>query len=129
MLFDTSVFADYLRHNDQWAIYFVELAIDGLQPGCFSVITEAELWTGVRNRGEESRISALLSRFEAIDLTSRMARLAGNLLLSRSEGERRAHFADALIAASAIEIGESILTADRGSERVFGGQPDYLVYR
>ena len=129
MLVDTSVFVDYLRHDDPEAIYFVELVIDRLQPGYSAVITEAELWTGVRNRREESRIAALLSRFETIDLTSSIARLAGNLLLSKSQGELRAHFADALIAASAIELGEPILTADRGSERVFGGQANYLVYR
>ncbi len=100
-----------------------------MTPGYASVITEAELWTGVRNRREESRIAALLSRFETIDLTSSIARLAGNLLSSKSQGELKAHFADALIAASAIELGEPILTADRGSERVFGGQANYLVYR
>ena len=38
-------------------------------------------------------------------------------------------FADALIAATTQEIGQSILTADGKSRNVFGDRVNYLVYR
>jgi predicted nucleic acid-binding protein len=128
-LFDTSAFIDYLNHNDPDAIAYIEAVIDGSETGCCSVITEAELWAGIRNEREDLRVTTLVSKFEGISLTSSMARLAGNLLSSRSEGEKRAHFGDALIAATALEHGEIIFTADRISERVFGHRATYLVYR
>ncbi len=129
MLFDTSVLIDYLKQNDLGAVYFVELVIDGLQPGYCSAIAEAELWTGVRNNREAARILALLERFTVIPFTSDTARLAGSLLRGKSGGEIKAHFADALIAATALEISQSILTADGKSQTVFGSQVNYLVYR
>lgn len=75
------------------------------------------------------RIEALISKFESIPVTSSIARLASNLLRGRSGGEIRAHFGDAIIAASAIWLGETILTADRTSRRVFGDRAQYHVYR
>jgi predicted nucleic acid-binding protein len=129
LLFDTSVLIDYLRQSDLGAVYFVELVIAGLQLGYCSAVVEAALWTGVRNNREAARITALLERFTTIPFTSETARLAGNLLRGKSEGEIKAHFADALIAATTQEIGQSILTADGKSRNVFGDRVNYLVYR
>ena len=69
-----------------------------------------------------------LSYFAVVAVDTNIARLAGNLLNRKSSGEKKAHFRDALIAATAIQQGETILTADRGSQRVFGDDADYLVY-
>ena len=127
-LFDTSTIIDYqLDHPD--ARSYVDAVIDGRESGCCSVITEAELWTGIQSRRQGLQTSVLLSKFESIPLTSNMARLAGELLLGKSKDEIKAHFGDALIAAAAIERGETVLTADSGSQRVFGHRVDYLVYR
>ena len=93
------------------------------------MITEVELRSGIRNRLEELRIEELLSRFNILPITSAVARIAGDLLRGKSQNERRAHFGDALIAASAIDQGEVVLTADSASVRVFGSQARYQVYR
>jgi len=107
----------------------VELACDGLILAYCSVITEAEVFSGVRNRRERAEIESLLSNFQIIPVTSSIARLAGNLLSGKDRDQIKAHFGDALIAASAIETGETILTADGRSQRVFGNQANYLVYK
>ena len=128
-LFDTTVFIDCLQRNNLDAVRHVQTVIEGTDSGCCSVITEAELWAGIRNRREELDRAALMSKFEIIPVTSNIARLAGGLLRGRSVGEIKAHFGDALIAASAMQVGETVLTADRASQRVSGSQAQYLVYR
>jgi predicted nucleic acid-binding protein len=128
LLFDTSALIDYLRRSNQDAISRVEAVINGSELGHCSAITEAELWTGIRNRRSELEAIALLAKFQIIPVTSSIARLAGNLLRGKDENQIKAHFGDALIAASAIEVGETILTADGKSQRVFGSQASYLVY-
>jgi predicted nucleic acid-binding protein len=131
LLFDTSDLIDYLRRSNQDAISRVEAVINGSELGYCSVVTEAELWAGIRNRRSELEAIALLAKFQIIliPVTSNIARLAGNLLRGKDENQIKAHFGDALIAASAIEVGEMILTADGRSQRVFGNQANYLVYK
>ena len=128
MLFDTSVFVDRLRQASQAASSYVDGVISGTSGYC-STITEAELWVGVRNAREAAQLDALLSYFTIIPLSSGIARKSGNLLHLMNPLQIKAHFADALIAATALEIGETILTADGKSQLVFGGQVNYLVYR
>ena len=70
---------------------------------------------------------AILSKFTVIPVDSRVARLAGELL--RNVGGSKAHFGDAIIAASANLQGETILNADAASQRIFEHWTDYLVYR
>ena len=91
------------------------------------MITEAELWAGIRNIEEELTVAAALSEFTVIPISSIVAPLAGRLL--RSVGGNKAHFGDALIVASAIQQGETVFTANAASQRVFGHRADYLVYR
>ena len=95
--------------------------------GICSVITEAELWAGIRNIREELQVAAALSEFTVIPVNSSVARSAGRLL--RNVGGNKAHFGDAIIAATAIQQVETVLTADSASQRVFGHRADYLVYR
>ena len=128
MLYDTSTFIDYLNAEPSVAPYFRNLST-GPRPECYSAITEAELWVGIRDVNDEMRIAEVLSRFTLVPVDGRIARLAGELLKGRSKPEIRAHFADALIVASAIQQGETVLTADASSQRVFGHRADYLVYR
>ena len=102
----------------------MQLVIEKLEPGYCSVITEAELWAGIRNRREEIRIAALLSNFQVIPLTTSVARSTGRLMRGKSSGEIKAHFADAMIAASAIEVNQTILIADGRSNRLLKN-PDF----
>ena len=121
------MFVDYLRGSPQAADYLTQVQ-DGSITGICSVVTEAELWAGHRDPQEELMAAVALSYFAVVPVDTNIARLAGNLLNRKSSGEKRAHFRDALIAATAIQQGETILTADRGSQSVFGDNADYLVY-
>ena len=118
-----------MRSSTQDSTRYVEAVISGSEPGSCSVVTEAEIWTGIRHSQERIEAAALISKFEIIPLNSEIARLAGSLLNGKSQGEIRAHFGDALIAATAIQHGEPILTADQASQRVFGTSIEYIVYR
>ena len=127
MLWDTSVFVDYLRSRPPSLAYMEQVRSGEVQGYC-SVITEAELWAGHRSNEEQLKAAAALYYFSIFPVDSATARLAGNLLNQKSEGEKKAHFRDALIAATAIRQGESVLTADAASQRLFGSSVDYLVY-
>jgi predicted nucleic acid-binding protein len=128
LLYDTSVLIGYLRRNDPRATLYVDVVRNGMVSACCSVVTEAELFTGIRNRRERAEVDSILDEFQIIPMTSSIARLAGSLLRGKDENQIKAHFGDALIAASAIDAGETILTADGRSQRVFGSQVSYLVH-
>ena len=106
-LFDTNVLIDYLRGNPEAASY-VNAVIDGAEPGYLSAITLVELGRALRNKKEQLEIDALTSRFQIVPFTSEIAVLARDL--SSNEG---LEIGDAIIVASAIHVGATLLTADR----------------
>ncbi len=126
MFWDTTAFIDYIR-GLPIAVQTFDRIQAGSELGYCSVITEAELWAGIRNIEEELTVAAALSEFTVIPVNSSVARLAGRLL--RNVGGNKAHFGDAIIAATSIQQGETVLTADAASQRVFGDRAEYLVYR
>jgi predicted nucleic acid-binding protein len=128
LLYDTSVLIGYLRRNNPRATLYVDVVRNGTVSACCSVVTEAELFTGIRNRRERAEVESILDEFQIIPMTSSIARLAGSLLRGNDENQIKAHFGDALIGTSAIDAGETILTTDGRSQRVFGSQVSYLVH-
>lgn len=121
-LFDTSVLLDYLR-GDPKAAPYVEAVINGSAVGYLSVITIAEVGGAIRDSEEGLMVDALTSSFEIVPLTADIAMLARSLL------HQRTRVADALIAATAIKLGVTVLTADVAAQSEFGTQAAYLVYR
>jgi predicted nucleic acid-binding protein len=128
LFWDTSTLVDYLRAVPAAVHYFEQIRGASGRPYC-SVITEAEIWAGNRNNEEELRAAAALYYFTVIPVDTDVARLAGNLLNAMSRNQIKAHFGDAIIAASAIQQDETILTADAASQRTFGHRVNYQVYR
>jgi toxin FitB len=98
LLVDTGVFVDHLR------------GARPLQPGArrlsYSVITRCELFAG--RDGDEEAISVLLGALREIPVDRTVAERAGRL---RRESSIRTP--DALIAASALEHGLSLMTRNR----------------
>ena len=88
MLWDTSVFIDYLRNRTP-SLAYMEQVRNGLVEGYCSVNTEAELWAGHRTDKERLRATAVLFYFSIVPLDSATARLAGSLLNRKSPGEKR----------------------------------------
>lgn len=105
-LLDTTVFIDYLRDIEKAVACFGPI-FNGEVSGAFSVITEAELWEGLR-RGEEERHEAILLLLERVDVGRDIARRAGEL--RRDFREQGLSMPDALIAATAEVVDATLVT-------------------
>jgi tRNA(fMet)-specific endonuclease VapC len=105
-LLDTTVIIDYFRDREE-AVAYLESILNGEASGAFSVITEAELWEGLRS-GEEEKHEAILLLLERIKVGMTIARRAGEL--RRAFREQGLGMADALIAATAEAIDARLVT-------------------
>jgi predicted nucleic acid-binding protein len=106
-LLDTDILIDFLRGRAQ-ARAFLGGYQGAAAPPVISVVSVAELWAGVRP-GEERATGALLSALRKISLSEAIALAAGDMLRTyrRSHGTE---LGDALIAATAVEIGATLIT-------------------
>jgi len=108
LLFDSTALVDLYR--GQAALRpFLDSLIAGDLAGYISVITEAELWRGLR-ADEVERHEALLSLFTRLPLHSAAARQAG-AWMQRYE-RRGLGWIDALIVATARQANLTVLTRD-----------------
>ena len=105
VLFDTDVLIEYLRGKDEAQRY-----IDNIQDVVYmSSISMAELYAGVR-KGEESRkLEVFIETFEVISLNKNIAKIGG-LYRNQYKPSHGTGLADALIAATAKEIGAQVIT-------------------
>ena len=105
VLFDTDVLIEYLRGKDEAQMY-----IDNIQDVIYmSSISMAELYAGVR-KGEESRkLEVFIETFEVISLNKNIAKIGG-LYRNQYKPSHGTGLADALIAATAKEIGALVIT-------------------
>ncbi len=107
-LLDTDILIEYLRGGQQAADFIESLTGDLL----LSIITVAELYSGVRDEPEEKSIEQFLLAFEVITIDETIARRAG--LLRRDF--RQSHgtgLADALIASSAEKAQATLVTFNK----------------
>ncbi|MBN1447058.1 MAG: type II toxin-antitoxin system VapC family toxin [Bacteroidetes bacterium] len=108
LLFDTDVLIQYLR-GDSAAERFLE-ARDELF--FVSVITIAELYTGIRSERDQDAIDRFLLAFQPLPVSAGIARRAG-LLRRQYHARHGTGLADAIIAASAIENSARLVTFNR----------------
>ncbi len=121
-LFDTGALIDIYRGRQRIAAYFETLA---RQMGYLSVISEAELWMGLRPN-ETAQHEALLRYFVSLPVNSFIARQAGEWMQRyRSRG---LGWVDALIAATARDEGVAVLTRDRRLAALLAQEADFVVY-
>jgi len=116
-LVDTDVIINYLRGKDKSKDFLMRV-IDGEVEGFFSVITEAELLSGVRDTKDEASIYDVLDVMKAIEVGRDIAITAGKL--------RRKYYAayntelpDAIIAATTKERRLILATANEKHFRMF----------
>jgi predicted nucleic acid-binding protein len=108
LLVDTDILIDHLRGSRRFDPEGSDVSI--------SVVTRAELYAG--RRADEVRVDMLLTRFRELPVDRAVAERAGRL--ARSAGIA---MPDALIAATALEHGLTLLTRNHGQfERVVGLQ-------
>jgi predicted nucleic acid-binding protein len=124
LLFDTAALVDIYRGRTEIKPLFDAVAAGELRP-YISVITEAELWRGVRLEEMELH-EALLSNFAPIPLQSEMARLAGAWM--QRYAATGLGWMDALIAATAKSVSLSVLTRDRRLAEVLTAEVGFEIY-
>jgi predicted nucleic acid-binding protein len=107
-LLDTTFLVDVLRRLPAALDRLDRLHDDGDEPIVSSVIT-AELWSG-RRPGTDTTIEAALRYLEYVHAGPRTARRAGEWRAAARESGRTLTTADALIAATAFDVGAAVLT-------------------
>ncbi len=111
VLLDTSILIDVLRLRNQRREFLAEL-VRGGHTLSTTTLNIAEIYAGMRP-AEEDRTEALLSGLESYELSGSSTRLAGRL---KNTWARKGHtlaLADAIVAATAIERGCTLLTDNR----------------
>ena len=123
-LFDTNCLIDIYRGRARIRPIFNNL-LDGALAPYMSVITEAELWRGLRT-GEIERHEALVGRFTILPLHSEAARLAGSWM--QQHQAIGLGWMDALITATAKVNGVAVLTRDKKLAYLLAKEADFTLY-
>jgi predicted nucleic acid-binding protein len=123
-LFDTNALIDIYRGRDFVKPHF-EAILDGSLLPYVSVITEAELWRGLRPE-ELERHESLMERFVPIPLDSDIARLAGAWM--QKYADSGLGWMDALISATGKITGLAVLTRDKRLALVLAPELKFEVY-
>jgi predicted nucleic acid-binding protein len=98
MLIDTDILIDYLRGHPS-SVSFIEQHIDDL---VVSAVSVAELYQGVREGHERTKLSRMISAFTVLPLTQEIAETAG-LFRRDYRDSIGCGLADCMIAATASE--------------------------
>jgi predicted nucleic acid-binding protein len=101
-LFDTTVFIDYLRQRQVAHEIFKQVRLNQLSVG-YSILTEAELWAGIRGKEDSKNYLDLLKPFKRYTINTIIARRAGLLRaeIGKQKGQSIPGMVDCLIAATA----------------------------
>lgn len=124
LLFDTNCLIDIYHGRERIRSHF-EAVRNGQTSGYLSVITEAELWRGLRT-GEISRHETLLNQFTILPLRSETVRLAG--LWMQQYQHTGLGWMDAFITAIAKTTGLTLLTRDKRLTQVLADEAQFELY-
>ncbi len=121
LLCDTDIVIDFLRGHRQ-AVAYLKAHANAM---CFSAVTVAEIYAGVRGRREEVEVERLFSVFPVIAVTGEIAREAG-VLVNQYRPSWSLELPDALIAATCIAAGRKLSTLNVKHYPMFKGlKPPY----
>lgn len=123
-LFDTGCLIDIYLGRARIKPYFDNVLAGEITP-YMSVITEAELWRGLR-AGELDKHQALVSQFTILPLRSEAARLAGSWM--QQYQATGLGWMDALITATAKINDVPVLTRDKKLARALAGEAAFTLY-
>lgn len=124
LLFDTTALIDIYRGRAEIQTYF-EAVLSGELVPYVSVITEAELWRGLRVE-ELGRHQMLMEQFICLPLDSEAARQAGTWMQKHSSAGLG--WMDAFIAATAKIAGLSVLTRDKRLADLLSSELKFELY-
>ncbi|NJC98129.1 MAG: VapC toxin family PIN domain ribonuclease [Anaerolineales bacterium] len=124
LLFDTNALIDIYRGRNAIKPYFDSILDETLLP-YVSVITEAELWRGLR-ADETGRHELMMERFISLPIDSDAARLAGSWMQKYSSSGLG--WMDALISATGKVAGLTVLTRDKRLTAVLSSELKFEGY-
>jgi predicted nucleic acid-binding protein len=121
ILVDTDIVIDFLRGNKQALSYFKSET----KSICFSAITVAEIYAGIKGKKEEAEVERLFSIFPVISATHEIAREAGKFV-SAYRPSHSVEIPDAIIAATCLLSGAELSTCNVKHYPMFKGlKPPY----
>ena len=109
-LIDTNVIIDHLRGEERARDFLKQLKAEEADI-LYSVITKAELYSGVRPK-EEEKVASLLNSMEEVQIDGEIAVAAGRYR-NKSYASHGLLLPDALIAASAKQAGAVLVTLNK----------------
>jgi|SRR3990172_7690883 len=124
LLFDTTALIDIYRGKEGVKSYF-DLILDGTLLPYISVLTEAELWRGLRAE-EVERHLLIVEQFVSLPLDSDAARLAGTWMQKYSTSGLG--WLDAFISATGKVAGLTILTRDKHLATALSAETNFELY-
>lgn len=124
LLFDTNALIDIYRGKHSIKPYFDSILDETLLP-YVSVLTEAELWRGLR-ADETEKHELMMERFITLPLDSDAARLAGSWMQKYSA--TGLGWMDALISATGKVAGLTLLTRDKRLAAVLASELNFETY-
>ena len=124
LLFDTNALVDIYRGQASIKSHFDSILDGSLMP-YISVITEAELWRGLRPE-EVERHELILSQFISLPLDSDAARLAG--IWMQKYVRSGLGWMDALISATGKIADLPVLTRDKRLVEVLSSETNFEPY-
>lgn len=124
LLFDTNALIDIYRGKNAIKPYFDSI-LDGILLPYVSVMTEAELWRGLR-ADETERHELMMERFISLPIDSEAARLAGSWMQKYSSSGLG--WMDALISATGKVASLAVLTRDKRLATVLSSELKFELY-
>lgn len=109
-LVDTNI-AIAMLANEQVVMDFAQQARNDKMPLFFSVITECEVFSGLKSDYQLHGVKLFNSR-RCLDVNSKIARIAGDLRREQKAKGRKLKTPDAIIVATAIEYQLALVSRD-----------------
>lgn len=109
-LIDTNI-AIALLAGEEAALVFAKQAKDDRMSMYFSVITECEVFSGLKSEYRLRGIKLFNSR-RCIEVTSQIARIAGDIRRDQKEKGRKLKVPDAIIVATSVEYHLGLVSRD-----------------
>ena len=124
ILIDTDIVIDFLRGDKQVLSHFKSVS-DSI---CFSAITVAEIYAGIKGKKEESEVERLFSIFPVIATTNEIARVAGRFV-KQYRPSHSIEVPDAVIAATCLVSDSELHTLNSKHYPMFKDlKPPYKKY-
>lgn len=111
LVFDTNIFIDALRLKPR-GVALIRLFEKSEHELYISSVVGFELFAGKSSKKEDQQkaMQGLLSYFDVVDVTWKIAKRAGEIYRNGSE---RLEFPDYIIAATAMEMGAEVVTLNK----------------